>query len=97
MFQPLNDKVLVKADDPETISPGGILIPASAEEKAMQGKVIATGPGRWENGGFKELQVKVGDTVIYGKYGGTDIKYNNEDYLIVVESDILGIATARKG
>jgi chaperonin GroES len=91
MFRPLNDRVLVKPDDAEQVSPGGILIPAQAQEKAMVGTVIACGPGRWENGGFKEPQVKTGDKVIYGKYGGTEIQIDGVEHLVMSETDILGI------
>jgi len=91
-FRPLQDRVLVKALDSDERTKGGIIIPDTAKEKPMQGKVIAAGPGaRDEAGKLVPMGVKVGDKVLYGKWSGTEVKIEGEDLLIVKESDILGI------
>ncbi|MBV8536371.1 MAG: co-chaperone GroES [Alphaproteobacteria bacterium] len=91
-FRPLHDRVLVKALEGEEKTKGGIIIPDTAKEKPMQGKVIAAGPGsRDENGKLVPMGVKVGDKVLYGKWSGTEVKIEGEDLLIVKEADILGI------
>lgn len=89
---PLHDRVIVKAAEPEEVTKGGIIIPDTAKEKPMQGSVIAVGNGKIaENGTVTPLQVKVGDMVLYGKYAGTEISIDGEDYLIMRESDIFAI------
>ncbi|HEX6980966.1 MAG TPA: co-chaperone GroES [Alphaproteobacteria bacterium] len=91
-FKPLHDRVLVKAIEAEERTKGGIIIPDTAKEKPMQGKVVAVGPGgRDESGKLLPMGVKVGDKVLYGKWSGTEVKIDGEDYLIVKESDILGV------
>ena len=91
-FRPLHDRVLVKALEGEEKTKGGIIIPDTAKEKPMQGKVIAAGAGaRDENGKLVPMGVKVGDKVLYGKWSGTEVKIEGEDLLIVKEADILGI------
>ena len=91
-FRPLQDRVLVKALESEEKTKGGIIIPDTAKEKPMQGKVIAAGPGsRDENGKLVPMGVKVGDKVLYGKWSGTEVKIDGEDLLIVKETDILGV------
>ncbi len=91
-FRPLHDRVLVKALESEEKTKGGIIIPDTAKEKPMQGKVVAAGPGaRDENGKLVPMGVKVGDTVLYGKWSGTEVKIDGEDLLIVKEADILGV------
>jgi chaperonin GroES len=91
-FRPLHDRVLVKALESEEKTKGGIIIPDTAKEKPMQGKVLAAGPGaRDESGKLVPMGVKVGDTVLYGKWSGTEVKIEGEDLLIVKESDILGV------
>ncbi len=91
-FRPLHDRVLVKALESEEKTKGGIIIPDTAKEKPMQGKVLAAGAGtRDENGKLVPMGVKVGDTVLYGKWSGTEVKIDGEDLLIVKESDILGV------
>ena len=91
-FRPLQDRVLVKALETEEKTKGGIIIPDTAKEKPMQGKVVAAGPGaRDENGKLVPMGVKVGDKVLYGKWSGTEVKIDGEELLIVKESDILGI------
>ncbi|RLA86235.1 MAG: co-chaperone GroES [Deltaproteobacteria bacterium] len=90
---PLQDRVLIeRIEQPEEKSPGGIIIPDTAKEKPMEGKVIAVGKGRIkEDGTVIPLDVKVGDRVIFSKYAGTEIKIDGKEYLIMREDDILGI------
>lgn len=92
MIKPLGDRVVVKAEAEEERTKGGIVLPDTAKERPQEGKVVAVGPGRiLENGQRVPLEVKVGDTVIFSKYGGTEIKIDGEEYLILRESDILAI------
>ncbi|SFU97881.1 co-chaperone GroES [Alicyclobacillus macrosporangiidus] len=91
MIKPLADRVVVRPVDREEKTASGIVLPDTAKEKPQEGEVIAVGPGRIEDGKRVELDVKVGDRVIYSKYAGTEVKYNNEEYLILRESDILAI------
>jgi chaperonin GroES len=91
-FRPLHDRVVVKRVDEETKSKGGIIIPDTAQEKPMQGKIIAAGPGaRDESGKIVPLDVKAGDTVLFGKWSGTEVKIDGDELLIMKESDIMGI------
>ena len=86
-IKPLADRVLVQPSSAETKTASGIIIPDSAQEKPQKGQVIAVGPGTKEN----PITLKVGDNILYGKYAGTELKYNGTDYLIMKESDILAI------
>ena len=91
-FRPLHDRVLVEREESEEKTAGGIIIPDTAKEKRMQGKIIAVGSGaRDEQGKVTPLDVKEGDTVLFGKWSGTEIKLDGTDYLIMKESDIMGI------
>ena len=91
-IKPLEDKILVQASEAETTTASGIVIPDTAKEKPQEGTVLAVGPGRIDdNGNRVPLDVKVGDTVIYSKYGGTEVKYNNEEYLVLSARDVLAI------
>lgn len=90
-IQPLGDRVLIKPLEAEEKTKGGIIVPDTAKEKQQEGKVIAAGKGRTEDGKTVALEVKVGDKVLYGKYSGTEIKIDGEDMLIVKEEDILAI------
>ena len=92
-IKPLEDKILVQANEAETTTASGLVIPDTAKEKPQEGTVVAVGPGRWDEDGEKRipLDVSEGDTVIYSKYGGTEIKYNNEEYLILSARDVLAI------
>jgi len=91
-FRPLHDRVLVRRTDGDEKSAGGIIIPDTAKEKPMEGKVVAVGPGaRDENGKVQALDVKKGDTVLFGKWSGTEIKLDGEELLIMKESDIMGV------
>jgi len=91
-FRPLHDRVVVKPLEGEEKTKGGIIIPDTAKEKPMEGKVVAVGPGaRGEDGKLLKPDVKKGDRVLYGKWSGTEVKVDGEDLLIMKESDIMGI------
>jgi chaperonin GroES len=91
-FRPLHDRVVVRRIEEETKTAGGIIIPDTAKEKPMQGEVIAVGPGaRNEKGELVALDVKSGDTVLFGKWSGTEVKLDGKELLIMKESDIMGI------
>ena len=91
-LRPLHDKVLVKRTEEEETSSGGIILSGSAKEKPSQGEVISVGPGRKsESGDIMPVNVKAGDIVIFGQYGGNEIKLDGEDFLILGESDIFGV------
>ena len=91
-FKPLHDRVVVERLDSDEKTSGGIIIPDSAQEKPMQGEIIAVGNGaRDDSGKIVPLDVKAGDTVLFGKWSGTEVKIDNEDYLIMKESDIMGV------
>ncbi len=95
-FRPLHDRVVVRRIDAETKSAGGIIIPDTAKEKPQQGEVIAVGPGaRDEQGRLTPLDVKVGDTVLFGKWSGTEVKIDGEELLIMKEGDIMGVLENR--
>ena len=90
--KPLNDRVLVKRIEELQVTKGGIVIPDSAKEKPIEGKVVSVGPGKMsEQGQRMTLQVKEGDKVLFGKYSGTEIKVEGEEYLMMREEDILAI------
>ncbi|MDH5477456.1 MAG: co-chaperone GroES [Nitrospinota bacterium] len=86
--RPLNDRVLIKPTEAQEKAQGGIIIPDSAKERPQEGKVVAVGPGKSEE---EKMTVKVGDKVIYSKYAGTELKLDNEEYLLMREDDILGV------
>ena len=91
-IRPLEDKVLVQANEAETTTASGLVIPDTAKEKPQEGTVLAVGPGRFDDNGKRiPIDVKVGDTVIYSKYGGTEVKYNGEEYLILSARDVLAV------
>jgi chaperonin GroES len=91
-FRPLHDRVVVERIDAEAKSTGGIIIPDTAQEKPSQGEIIAVGPGgRDENGELTPIDLKVGDRVLFGKWSGTEVKLDGVDYLIMKESDIMGV------
>ena len=90
--RPLEDRVLIKPVEAETRTKSGIFLPESAKEKPMQGKVVATGPGKLlDNGERMKLGVKKGDVVVYGKYAGTEVEIKNTTHLILRESELLGV------
>ena len=91
-FRPLHDRVVVQRVDAEEKTKGGIIIPDTAKEKPQEGKIIAVGPGgRDDSGKLTPLDVKAGDRVLFGKWSGTEIKLDGQDYLIMKESDIMGV------
>lgn len=96
-IRPLGDRLVVKPMSAETMSKSGIVIPDTAKEKPQQGEVIAVGPGRWDEDGEKRLpmQVKVGDIVMFTRYGGDEFKLNNEEVKILREDEILGIVEGK--
>ncbi len=92
-IKPLSDRVLVQPEAAEEKTSSGIIIPDTAKEKPQKGKIVASGPGKVENGSKIEMSVSQGDTVLYGKYSGTEVTLDGEDYLIMREDDILGIVS----
>ena len=92
-IKPLEDRILVKALEAEQTTASGLVIPDTAKEKPQEGEVLAVGPGRFDEDGEKRipLDVKIGDVVIYSKYGGTEIKYNGQEYLMLSARDVLAI------
>jgi chaperonin GroES len=99
-FRPLHDRVLIKRVAEEEKSKGGIIIPDTAKEKPMEGEVVAAGPGaRGEDGKIQPMDVKAGDRVLFGKWSGTEVKFDGEEMIIMKESDIMGViehAAARR-
>lgn len=92
-LQPLADRIVVKALAQEERTKGGIVLPDTAKEKPQEGEVLAVGPGKLlDNGTRAAMEVKVGDKVIYSKYGGTEVKVDGQEYLILKESDVLAIS-----
>lgn len=96
-IRPLGDRLVVKPMSAETMSKSGIVIPDTAKEKPQQGEVIAVGPGRWDEAGEKRLpmNVKVGDIVMFTRYGGDEFKLNNEEVKILREDEVLGIVEGK--
>jgi chaperonin GroES len=92
-IKPLEDRILVQPLDAEQTTASGLVIPDTAKEKPQEGKVLAVGPGRFDESGAKRipLDVKVDDVVIYSKYGGTEIKYNGEEFLLLSARDVLAV------
>jgi chaperonin GroES len=91
-FRPLQDRVLIRRVESETKTAGGIIIPDTAQEKPMEGEIVAIGPGaRGEDGKLHPLDVKAGDRVLFGKWSGAEIKLDGEDLIIMKESDIMGV------
>ena len=94
-IRPLNDRILVKRLEGEEKTAGGIIIPDSAKEKPAEGEVVAVGPGKLNEAGARvAMDVAVGDRVLFPKYGGTEVKLDGEDFLIMREDDILGVIQA---
>ena len=90
-LQPLEDRVVVKPSEEEEMTTSGLVIPDTAKERPQEGEVIAVGPGRFEDGQRVPMDVKVGDKVIYSKYGGTEVKIDNVEYLILSARDVLAV------
>ena len=94
MIRPLQDRVLVKRIEADEMTAGGIIIPDTAKEKPQQGKVVAAGKGKVkEDGGLLPMDVKDGDTILFGKYSGQEIKLDGEEYLIMREDEVLGVVS----
>jgi chaperonin GroES len=97
-FRPLHDRVLIKRIEEQETVRGGLIIPDTAKEKPQEGEIVAVGSGkRQENGTVTPLDVKAGDRVLFGKYSGTEIKLDGEEYLILREDEVLGIVAASNG
>jgi len=95
-FRPLHDRVLVRRIEQEEKTAGGIIIPDTAKEKPMEGEVTAIGTGtRLEDGKIIPLDVKVGDRILFGKWSGTEVKFDGQEYLVMKESDIMGIVSSK--
>jgi chaperonin GroES len=90
-LEPLDDRIVVKPGEEEETTVSGIVIPDTAKEKPQEGEVVAVGPGRFEEGSRVPMDVKVGDRVLYSKYGGTEVKVEGEDYLVLSARDVLAI------
>jgi len=95
-LKPLEDRIVVKPQEEEETTVSGIVIPDTAKEKPQEGKVVAVGPGRFEDGQRVPMDVKAGDKVIYSKYGGTEVKVEGEDYLILSARDVLAVIEKKK-
>ena len=94
-FRPLHDRIVIKRIEAEAKSAGGIIIPDTVKEKPQQGEVVAVGPGgRDESGKLVPIDLKAGDRVLFGKWSGTEVKIDDEDYLIMKESDVMGVLVA---
>jgi chaperonin GroES len=93
VLKPLEDRVVVQPLEAEQTTASGLVIPDTAKEKPQEGKVLAVGPGRWDDEGSKRipLDVKEGDIVLYSKYGGTEVKYDGEEYLVLSARDLLAV------
>ncbi|MFM1986329.1 MAG: 10 kDa chaperonin [Actinomycetota bacterium] len=94
-IKPLEDRILVEVLDAETKTASGLVIPDTAKEKPQEGKVIAVGPGRFDEDGEKRIpmDIKTGDTVVFSKYGGTEVSYDGKDYLLLSARDVLAVVT----
>jgi chaperonin GroES len=90
-IKPLEDRIVIQLLESEQTTASGIVIPDTAKEKPQEGKVLAVGPGRFEDGQRSPMDVKEGDTVIFSKYGGTEVKYGAEEYLILSARDVLAV------
>ncbi len=96
-LKPLHDRIIVKRLESETVTKGGIIIPDTAKEKPIQGEVIAVGPGKLlENGERSKMEVKKGDRVLFSRYGGTEVKIDGEEHLILREEDVFAIVETKK-
>ena len=92
VLQPLEDRIVVQPLEAEQVTASGLVIPDTAKEKPQEGKVLAVGPGRFDDKGARvPVDVKVGDVVLYSKYGGTEVKYSGEEYLVLSARDVLAV------
>jgi len=92
-LKPLEDRIVVKPSEGEETTTSGLVIPETAKEKPQEGSVVAVGPGRFEEGNRVPLDVAVGDTVIYSKYGGTEVKVDGDEYLVLSARDVLAVVS----
>ena len=90
-IKPLEDRIVVKTNEAETTTASGLVIPDTAKEKPQEGVVLAVGPVRFDDGVRVPMDVKVGDVVLYSKYGGTEMKFNNEEFLVLSARDVLAV------
>lgn len=98
MLKPLGDRIIAKATSAEEMTKGGILLPDTAKEKPQEGEVIAVGPGKLlDSGKLVPMDVKVGDKILFAKYGGTEVKVAGEEYIILRQDDVLAIIDKKKG
>ena len=96
-FRPLHDRVLIEVLDSEEKTSGGIIIPDTAKEKPQEGKIVAVGPGaKTDDGKIIPMDVKIGDLVLFGKWSGTEVKIDGQEYSIMKESDVMGISKGKK-
>ena len=95
-LKPLGDRIIVEVLEEESKTASGIVLPDTAQEKPQRAKVLAVGPGRWEDGKLVPLDVEVGDEIVYSKYGGTEVKLGIDEYLILRESDVLAKVDSSK-
>ncbi len=93
-IKPLDDRIVVQASEAETTTASGLVIPDTAKEKPQEGTVVAVGPGKFEDGVRVPMDIAVGDKVLYSKYGGTEVKYSGEEYLVLSSRDVLAIIEA---
>ncbi len=94
-FRPLHDRIVIRRVNQQEKSQGGIIIPDTAQEKPMEGEIVAVGPGvRDDDGTLQPLDVKTGDRVLFGKWSGTEVKIDGEELIIMKESDVMGVITA---
>ena len=93
VLKPLEDRIVVRTLEAEQTTASGLVIPDTAKEKPQEGEVMAVGPGRWDEAGSKRIpvDVKVGNVVLYSKYGGTEVKYSGEEYLVLSSRDVLAV------
>jgi chaperonin GroES len=95
-IRPLHDRVVIRRMEEETMTKGGILLPGTATEKPSRGEVISVGTGKiLDNGDVRPVDVKVGDKVLFGKYAGTEVKIDDEDFIVMREDDIMGVIQAK--
>lgn len=98
MLKPLGDRVIAKSTAKEEVTKGGIVLPDTAKEKPQEGEVVAVGPGKLlDSGKTVPMDVKVGDKIIYSKYGGTEVKVSSEEYIILRQEDVLAVIEPKKG
>jgi len=98
MLKPLSDRIIAKATGSEEVTPGGIVLPDTAKEKPQEGEVVAVGPGKvLDNGKLVPMDVKVGDKIIFAKYGGTEVKVDGQEYIILRQEDVLAVLERGKG